>query len=416
MSKPIQSSDTSCLETRLMSLLTDRINKELGKTRNLYDNAIYDIAWGTFALEYIGRHHERLYKELYKETSQIVSFLEQQSSEELEGLLYDYRRAVGITLSIYLLRPESLNLSKEYLDKVCEILIANSKSSEGGELIGATFLLLDHLKYKVLIDKIRVIMYNIRDMALREPELYLIELMYISFFSAIANDKFYIETLENIKRNEFLYEHIVDDPEKLTLFLYIVSKAIDYKNESLIEIEWCKAKRHEAASSLISILEENYSISSFVSALRNLKFSKGSDHIYEDIEYDLMMARMDLIAKMVLALYEAGYLKPFMLSKKEVDAYRQIHAELKNYRRVRKHELMFLSGVFILFMFLLPTILNSLFTDTIYFIQFILTYHVSYAIMLVIVSLLILSSIWSSGQINPRDIVIKVLSLIERFK
>jgi hypothetical protein len=130
----------------------------------------------------------------------------------------------------------------------------------------------------------------------------------------------------------------------------------------------------------------------------------------------LMMARMDLIAKMVLALYEAGYLKPFMLSKKEVDAYRQIHAELKNYRRVRKHELMFLSGVFILFMFLLPTILNSLFTDTIYFIQFILTYHVSYAIMLVIVSLLILSSIWSSGQINPRDIVMEVLSLFKRFK
>jgi hypothetical protein len=359
----------------------DRINKELGEIRS-----IYDIAWRIFALEYIGRHYERL----YKEACQIVSSLEQLSSEKLEDLLFDYRRAVGIALSIYLFRPESLDLSEERLDEICRILTANSESSEAGELIGATFLLLNRLKYKVLIDKIRVIMYKIRDMALREPEYYFIELMYISFFSAIANDSFYIETLEKIKRNEFLYDHIFDEPEKLTLFLYIVSKAIDYKNKSSIEIEWCKTKRDEAASSLISF--------------------------YEDIEYDLILARMDLIAKMILALYEAGYLKPFMLSKKEVDAYRQIRAELKNYRRVRKYELMFILGVFILFMFLLPTILNSLFTNTTYFIQFILAYNYLHGIVLVIVGLII-RSIWSSGQINPeviRNIVKEVLSLIKR--
>jgi len=381
MPKPIKSSNMSGLETRLMSSLMDRINKELGEIRS-----IYDIAWRIFALEYIGRHYERL----YKEACQIVSSLEQLSSEKLEDLLFDYRRAVGIALSIYLFRPESLDLSEERLDEICRILTANSESSEAGELIGATFLLLNRLKYKVLIDKIRVIMYKIRDMALREPEYYFIELMYISFFSAIANDSFYIETLEKIKRNEFLYDHIFDEPEKLTLFLYIVSKAIDYKNKSSIEIEWCKTKRDEAASSLISF--------------------------YEDIEYDLILARMDLIAKMILALYEAGYLKPFMLSKKEVDAYRQIRAELKNYRRVRKYELMFILGVFILFMFLLPTILNSLFTNTTYFIQFILAYNYLHGIVLVIVGLII-RSIWSSGQINPeviRNIVKEVLSLIKR--
>jgi hypothetical protein len=381
MPKPIKSSNMSGLETRLMSSLMDRINKELGEIRS-----IYDIAWRIFALEYIGRHYERL----YKEACQIVSSFEQLSSEKLEDLLFDYRRAVGIALSIYLFRPESLDLSEERLDEICRILTANSESSEAGELIGATFLLLNRLKYKVLIDKIRVIMYKIRDMALREPEYYFIELMYISFFSAIANDSFYIETLEKIKRNEFLYDHIFDEPEKLTLFLYIVSKAIDYKNKSSIEIEWCKTKRDEAASSLISF--------------------------YEDIEYDLILARMDLIAKMILALYEAGYLKPFMLSKKEVDAYRQIRAELKNYRRVRKYELMFILGVFILFMFLLPTILNSLFTNTTYFIQFILAYNYLHGIVLVIVGLII-RSIWSSGQINPeviRNIVKEVLSLIKR--
>ena len=407
MPKPIKSSNMSGLETRLMSLLMDRINKELGEIRS-----IYDIAWRIFALEYIGRHYERL----YKEACQIVSSLEQLSSEKLEDLLFDYRRAVGIALSIYLFRPESLDLSEERLDEICRILTANSESSEAGELIGATFLLLNRLKYKVLIDKIRVIMYKIRDMALREPEYYFIELMYISFFSVIANDSFYIETLEKIRRNEFLYDHIFDDPEKLTLFLYIVSKAIDYKNKSSIEIEWCKTKRDEAASSLISFLEENYSISSLINALRNLEFSKGRDYTYEDIEYDLILARMDLIAKMVLALYEAGYLKPFMLSKKEVDAYRQIRAELKNYRRVRKYELMFILGVFILFMFLLPTILNSLFTNTTYFIQFILAYNYLHGIVLVIVGLII-RSIWSSGQINPeviRNIVKEVLSLIKR--
>jgi hypothetical protein len=408
MPKPIKSSNMSGLETLLMSLLMDRINKELGEIRS-----IYDIAWRTFALEYIGRRHERL----YREACQIVSSLEQLSSEKLEGLLFHYRRAVGIALFIYLFRPESLDLSEERLDEICRILTANSESSEAGELIGATFLLLNHLKYKVLIDKIRVIMYKIREMALKEPEYYFIELMYISFFSAIANDDFYIETLEKIKRNEFLYEHILDDPEKLTLFLYIVSKVIDYKNKSLIEIEWCKTKRDEAANSLIAFLEENYSIiRSLINALRNLEFSKGRDYAYEDVEYDLMLARVDLIAKMVLALYEAGYLKPFMLSKKEVDAFRQIRAELKNYRRVRKYELMFILGVFILFMFLIPIILNSLFTNTTYFIQFILAYKYLYLIVLVIV-VLIIRSIWSSGQINLeviRNIVKEVLSLIKK--
>jgi hypothetical protein len=91
MPKPIESSNMSGLERRLMSLLMDRINKELGEIRS-----IYDIAWRIFALEYIGRHYERL----YKEACQIVSSLEQLSSEKLEDLLFDYRRAVGISVHL----------------------------------------------------------------------------------------------------------------------------------------------------------------------------------------------------------------------------------------------------------------------------------------------------------------------------
>jgi len=405
MPKPIESSNMSGLERRLMSLLMDRINKELGEIRS-----IYDIAWRIFALEYIGRHYERL----YKEACQIVSSLEQLSSEKLEDLLFDYRRAVGIALSIYLFRPESLDLSEERLDEICRILTANSESSEAGELIGTTFLLLNRLKYKVLIDRIKDVMSRIREMALKEPEYYFIELMYISFFSAIANDRFYIETLEKIERNERLHEYIFDDPEKLTLFLYIVSKAVDYQNKSLIE--WCKNSREEAAHSLISFLEENYPLSSLINSSGDFEFSKRRGYSFEDISYNLMLPRIDLVAKVIIALYEAGYIKPFMLSKKEVDAYRQIRAELKSYRRVRKHELKFILGAFTLYMFLLPAIFISLVTNTTYFVQFIQTYHYVHLILLGI-TFFIIKSIWFNGRITLNDmwnIIKEGLSLVKK--
>jgi hypothetical protein len=318
------------------------------------------------------------------------------------------------SLSIYLFRPESLDLSEERLDEICRILTANSESSEAGELIGTTFLLLNRLKYKVLIDRIKDVMSRIREMALKEPEYYFIELMYISFFSAIANDRFYIETLEKIERNERLHEYIFDDPEKLTLFLYIVSKAVDYQNKSLIE--WCKNSREEAAHSLISFLEENYPLSSLINSSGDFEFSKRRGYSFEDISYNLMLPRIDLVAKVIIALYEAGYIKPFMLSKKEVDAYRQIRAELKSYRRVRKHELKFILGSFTLYMFLLPAIFISLVTNTTYFVQFIQTYHYVHLILLGI-TFFIIKSIWFNGRITLNDmwnIIKEGLSLVKK--
>jgi hypothetical protein len=402
MPKPIQSSNTSGLETHLMSLLLDRINRELDETRS-----IHDIIWRIFALEYIGRHYERL----YKETCQIVSSLEQVSSEKLEDLLFDYRRAVGIALSIYLFWPKSLDLSKERLDKICSILTASSEGSEAGELIGATFLLLNRLKYKVLNNQIKKVMDSIREMALKEPEYYFIELLYISFFSAMANDTFYIDTLEKIKRNERLQEYIFDDPEKLTLFLYIVSKAVDHQNKS--SIEWYKDKREEAANSLISFLVENYPLSCLNSSPRNFEHSNRLYYFFEynETAYYLTSPRIDLIAKVIIALYEAGYIKPFMLSKKEVDAYRQIRAELKRYRRVRKHELIFILGSFTLYMFLLPATFISLLTNPTYFVQ-IVSDHLHVHLVLLGIILLIVESIWFNGQIrlNVWNIIKGVLS------
>lgn len=43
-----------------------------------------------------------------------------------------------------------------------------------------------------------------------------------------------------------------------------------------------------------------------------------------------------------------------MLSKKEADAYRQIQAELKGYRRIRKYELLFMMATSALFILLVP--------------------------------------------------------------
>ncbi|WP_125672360.1 hypothetical protein [Candidatus Methanodesulfokora washburnensis] len=362
------SKDTCNLESRLIALLMHGIEREQDKTRN-----IYDVAWGIFALKDIGRN----YKYLYDEARQVVSLLGNMNSKDLNSFLFDYRRAVGIALSIYLIGAENLRLSRERLDEICEILTVNSETSETGELIGATFLLLKHLKHEEMEKKIKEVMIKIRKSGFKDPAYYLADVIYVAFFSAVIGDLFYIETLEEIHKNEYLLEYIMDDHEKLALFLYIVSKATSLGDHPLVE--WCKDKREEVAKNLRDFIEENSLIlSNHPSIVNVLRDSTIDFEVYKQQNYrfvnnignseiildsgvtNSLFLRPDLISKMILALYEAGYLSPFMLSKKEADAYRQIRAEVKGYRRVRKYEMIFILISFALFMLLFPLTIYGL--------------------------------------------------------
>jgi len=421
--------DSYDLESRLIVLLNSyfhEIDREQDKTR-----AIYDVAWGIFALKEIGRN----YRQLYDVVRQAFLSLDKKSSEDLSDFLFDYRRAVGIALSIYLIGAKDLKLTGKRLNEICEALTENSEASEVGELIGATFLLLKYLKHEEVKGKIKELMFKVVESGFKDPAYRLIDVLYIAFFLAIVNDPFYVEILERIRKNEYLSEYIMDDPEKLALFLYITSKATNLKDSSLVE--WCKERREEVAKELRQFIEENSLIPSGypspIDVLRNMtkdfevykqqsaNFAK--EVINGEVILDLgitdqLLLRPDLVSKIIIALYEAGYLHPFMLSKKEADVYKQIRAEIKGYRRIRKPEMIFILAFFILFMISLPITIYSLIITNFNFIQIIefysFPYYLYYCISCLGFIIVFIGCIWKNGQVSLQDLK-KIIDLVLSF-
>jgi len=402
--------DENNFEERLIASLLYRIDKEQDKIHD-----VYDVAWGLFVLKSIGRSHERL----CDEARQIISRLEKMNSEDLSDFLYDYRRAVGVALLIYLMGTKGLGLSEKKLCEICEILVMHSKSSKIGELIGVTFLLLRRLGNKRVEEEIRSLMFEIRELGLKDPAFNLADLMYIAFFSAIIDDQFYRETLELMHKNEHLLTYIEDDPEKLALFLYAVSKVTSSQDRSLTE--WCRDQRERVAKILRCFLVEDYlTLSdnfSFVNALIKavqgleehpiVKEIKNGEAVIDLQKISFPFPRLDLVSKMILALYEAGYLRPFTLSKKEADAYRQIRAELSGYRRVRKYELAFVLASSILFILLLPIIIihvPSIMANLVTTILSLWSFYVILYITLIVFIVILISSIWKRGYITSLDL------------
>lgn len=409
--------DKNNLEERLIALLLYKVDKEQEKDYN-----IYDVAWGLLALRNIGKFNERLYDEV----CQITSRLKRMSFEDLSDFLYDYRRAVGVALSIYLVGAKGLELSKRLLHELCEILVMNSKSSKIGELVGATFLVLRHFGNKEMEKEIKNLMFQIKELTVKDPAFHLTDLMYLAFFSAIADDRFYKEILELIHANRHLLAYIEDDPEKLALFLYLVSKATDSKDYPLTE--WCKDQRERVAhilkrfsvrdylalSSHLSLMDVLVEVAQGVKGHSIVKEVRGDEAVIDLRKVSLLLPRPDLISKIIIALYEAGHLRPFALSKKkEVDAYRQIRAELSSYRRVRKYELVFILTTSGLFMSLLPLVIIGLSNITMDMIQIISSLWYYY-VVLVIPIIIFIQCIWKSGHISIQELKRIIYVTIER--
>jgi hypothetical protein len=346
------------LESRLIALLASEISREHDKNHN-----IYNVSWAFFALKNVGRHNEQFHDKLHQELSLL---LERTSSEDLRGYLYDYRRAVGVALSIWLIGVENLGLSEGSLKEICEVLTSYSEESEIGELVGATFLLIRHLKDKVLEERMGKVMHKIKELGQKDPAYRLIDLLYVAFFSAIAGDEqFCLEVIELIRKNDFMLAYVKNDPEKLVLFLYMVSKAVD--SGKCLNLEWCREQRDAIAQHLMIFLN-NLPLSHCLSLMdalisaaggfkvRPVKEVRGGEAVIDLRDIDLIFPHPDFISKTTMALFEAGYLQPFTLSRKEADVYRQIRAEVKGYRRVRKPEMVILLTSFALFLLLLPLI------------------------------------------------------------
>jgi hypothetical protein len=295
------------LESRLIALLASEICREHNKAHD-----VYNVSWAFFALKNVGRCNEQFRGKLHQELSLL---LERISSEDLRGYLYDYRRAVGVALSIWLIGVENLGLSEGSLKEICEVLTSYSEESEIGELVGATFLLIRRLKDKVLEERIGKIMHKIKELAQRDPAYRLIDLLYVAFFSAIAGDEqFCLEVIELIRKNDFMLAYVKDDPEKLALFLYVVSKAVD--SGRCLNLEWCREQRDAIAQDLMIFLN-NLPLSHRLSPAGaeqsatgepKARSSRGDEAAIGLADADLIFPHPDFISKATMALYEAGRL------------------------------------------------------------------------------------------------------------
>jgi hypothetical protein len=368
---------------------------------------IYDIAWSLFALQYLGENDRHL-SEMIQEA---LSIIEGKSSEELAGYLYDFRRAVGVALSIYILGKEKLGLSETKLGEICKNLVENSERSEIGELIGATFLLLKCLNCKNFEEKVKKLLQKVIESGIKEPEYHLIDLLYVTFFVAILNNETYVEEIiRKISKNELLLDYIMNEPEALALFLYSVSKAAYLKDDQLAE--WSKEKREEAARSLKDILRSIYM--DFFDLYWQSNVIKGDKMKMrlkvEDI--DSHYPRPDLVSKILISLYEAGYIYPFTLSKKEADIYRQIKAEVKEYRRVRRYELLLLFVLSSLFLIMLPVLWNIIIIMKLNLVNFLWTYYYVYSLIIIPLIVTLFISIWRNGYVPIHELVKIIESII----
>jgi hypothetical protein len=168
-------------------------------------------------------------------------------------------------------------------------------------------------------------------------------------------------------------------------------------------------------------VKENYLTSddyySLVNALINaiagfkthslIKEIKNGEAIINLRDIDLRLLRPDLFSKIIIALYEAGYLRPFMLSKKEADIYRQIRAEVKRYRRVRKYELIFIFASLALLILLLPFAIHGLISldlNISNYLNYLRSYYLYYVLSIVLFPISVYS-IWKRGYISIRELL-----------
>lgn len=370
---------------------------------------LYELAWGCFALKELGRN----YKFFLANVRSAVSIVS--SSNDLIGILYDYRRAVGLSLAIYLFGPREVDFPKKRLDELCECLTQLSRDSRLGEVIGVSLLLSKRLKKKKFEKDLKSLLSEVWTSWMERPAYYLTDMLYVMFFAAKIHEKdFLLEALEGFRHNAQWMAYVNEDPERMALLLYALSKAVNLKITKSELFEWCHTEMKRIATELYHNLERKslFDLQNYLELIDALldvaegfdtqviqKFGtlirRGEgDEIIIDKRIITPLPRLDLVAKTYIALSEAGYIRPFLLSKKEEDIYRQIQAEIKGYRRIRKYELSFIMitslSFIISLLYLIFFKIMSISLQNILFIGIAISF--------------IYWRIWKSGQISLKEI------------
>lgn len=361
---------------------------------------IYDASWLLLAYTFLGRKAERLCREIYN----ILLHLDSMKRDDLVDFLFDYRRAVGVALGAFILRKK-IKSFKELLSKISQILFESSRDSEIGELVGASFLFVKYLsKDEELKKKLESLMKEIIEKSFERKrfEQYYRDILYIAFFSALADQNLYIEILDRLRRNEQLIEYIENDLEAMALLLFTVSRLSMKRNgvDTALK-EWAREKRDEWAPELHNLANE---IGIYHWIQRNIIFQGLFASYTEESSQDIESPYLNICSKVTLALVEAGYERPFTLSKYEYDVYLQIKGEIKRYKRVRKIELVFLFlctelSVFLLYRFFLPTIIPIMF-------------NLKACILALTIVGILLYSVWKYGQV-PIHVLKDILNHIK---
>lgn len=387
-------------------------------------DGLYDLAWGSFALKEIGRDYTPFLVNIRSAVSTIIT------SDKLADVLYDYRRAVGLSLSIYLFGIQKVGFPENRVDELIDVLTQNSRDSGLAELIGASFLMARHFGRKTAEQDLKGLMREIKASCNKNPAYHITNLLSLAFFSAMVHDEFFLEVLKEIRQNQSWMAYVNEDPEGMAFLLYALSRAAYSKKIERELSEWCRTELEAIAEKLYHALKEKRLLDSqsyvdLIDAL--LGVAEGFDaHVRqkfgslirrgEDDEIIInrkaiaLLPRIDLLSKAYIALNEAGYMRPFMLSKKEADAYRQIRAELKSYRRIRKHELIFIMATSALFT---PLMLLLMFTGGIA--AFLPVGNLLYLYTVLLIAILgLYRLIWKRGFISLRELLEFLPSLIRK--
>ncbi|MHA1616474.1 MAG: hypothetical protein ACTSX9_04110 [Candidatus Njordarchaeales archaeon] len=381
-------------------------------------DCLYELAWGSFALKEMNRDYKHFLSNIRSAIAAIAS------SSKLMDVLYDYRRSIGVVLSIWLFGTREISFPEDRLDELCSTLVQISRDSGIAELIGVSFLLAKYLGRRETELELRSLMRKIEKASKKNPALYLTDLLSVMFFLAIVDltDEFLLRAIEDIKQNRYWMSYIEDDPERMALLLYVLSKIAysDLKNVDTKLAEWCRAESNKLAEILYHDLKkkrllDSQSYAELIDALLGVaegfedhvkqKFGslvrrENDDEIIVDRKAIAPLPRVDLLAKAYIALNEAGYIRPFMLSRREVDVYKQIQAELKGYRRIRKPELIFLMSASSLFIVLLVLLIGC--------------HHILPIALATIVPLY--GHIWKNGHISWKEILNSLRGLTERLQ
>jgi hypothetical protein len=340
--------------------------KVLVKIKSIEVTSLYDKGW--IALYFLKCEDDspQFFRELENEIESIIY-----DEEKFSELLLSLENTIGFFLGTYsLLSLKSSEFGKNSENKErIKKLISNIEKSKwleyDGELLFSISLITEKLGLKLdvknlfeksfsqhtSVDKLRAKVYAL-----------------LSFVQKTKDDRKFVNSLlRELASNNEIMNLIEKDLELSSIFALALSSLLELEKEKKEEIIDMMNKTFKIAYTEIKSMVENpyflneitnaaiYSkeVGTFMPYEKSNNMTRISNNKLEiSLENfpPVVSLRLDLISKFLLSALECEFDKPYFLSKKEHDVYLQIKGETRNFKRVRKTELLLILSVLGLFL------------------------------------------------------------------